>query len=260
LRGALAPSAVAERGFRTDDPMTLKHELRKRLWTFGLDVSRFEATSHPVARRRQLLAQLRIDVVLDVGANVGQWASELRDEVGFTGRIRSFEPMRAAFGELQSRAAGDADWEVFNCGLGDDPGEHVIHVAGNSYSSSLLKMLPAGEAAAPESRTVGQETVTVKTLDDVFESLCSPDDRIYLKIDTQGYEGRVLRGAKRSLARIDAVQLEMSLVPLYEGELSLLELVQLMQDEGFDMVALEPGFSDPRSGRLLQVDGVFDRR
>src|SRR5262245_257178 len=225
--------------------MTLKHELRKRLWSVGYDLSRFDPASHPIARRRQLLMQLRIDVVLDVGANVGQWAGELRDEVGFEGGIRSFEPMRAAFERLENRAAGDADWQVFNFGFGDESGERVIHVSANSYSSSLLEMLPAHEQAAPESKVVGHETVTVKTLDEVFEDVCSPADRVFLKIDTQGYEGRVLHGAQRSLARIDAVQLEMPLVPLYEGELAFVELVRLLQDAGYELVALEQGFNDP---------------
>lgn len=237
--------------------MSTKHGLRKRLWTLGFDISRFNPESHPVARWRQRLEACRIGVVLDVGANVGQWAQELREDVGYNGRIRSFEPMSAAFEALQARAAQDPDWEAFHFALGDAEGNVTINIAQNSHSSSILEMLPAHEAAAPESVFVGQEEVTLRTLDGIFDEVCLPGDRVYLKIDTQGYEGCVLSGARRSLPKIDVVQLEMPLAPLYAGERSLVELLELMLGEGYELIALDPGFTDPRTGRLLQVDGVF---
>jgi hypothetical protein len=80
-----------------------------------------------------------------------------------------------------------------------------------------------------------------------------------MKIDTQGYESRVLQGAQGSLARIDTVQMELSLVPLYEGELLFQEMWELLRAKGYTLVAIESGFSAPASGQLLQVDGIFHR-
>jgi FkbM family methyltransferase len=160
---------------------------------------------------------------------------------------------------LRARASKDADWETFNFALGDAEGEHTINISRNSFSSSILEMLPAHEAAAPESRYVGAETISVRTLDGIFDDVCPPGTSVYLKVDTQGYEGRVLRGARRSLSKIDVVQLEMPVVPLYDGELTLIELLELMRDEGYVLVALDPGFTDPRTGYILQVDGAFRR-
>jgi FkbM family methyltransferase len=239
--------------------VTLKHRLRRHLWTIGWDVVRFAPGAHPIARRRKLLATYGIGVILDVGANDGQYGATLREDLGFDGYIRSFEPMGAAFSRLEARAARDPRWDVFQLALGDEEGTATINIAGNSYSSSLLDMLPAHAAAAPESRSVGTEEVALTTLDAVFDDACPDAERVFLKIDTQGYEGPVLRGAARSLSRVDVVQLEMSLVPLYAGELSLVELVTYMLGEGFVLVALEPGFTDPRTGELLQVDGIFHR-
>jgi FkbM family methyltransferase len=237
----------------------MKHELRRRLWTLGVDISRFDPHSHPVARYRLLLAEQMITVVLDVGASSGEWGQVLRDDVGFSGVIYSFEPTRSAYGALKLRAASQANWKAFNIALGDSEGRQTINVAGNSYSSSLLQMLPRHEAAAPESGYVGTETVEVRRLDDVFEELGLDTERVCLKIDTQGYESRVLSGARHSLSRIDVVQLEMSLVPLYEGQSTLVDLLELMFDHGYELVDLERGFSDSDTGQLLQVDGIFRR-
>jgi FkbM family methyltransferase len=205
------------------------------------------------------MSSYEIDVVLDVGANTGQFANQLRREVHFAGRIHSFEPLSSAFRVLQGSASRDVDWFTHNFALGDREEKRVIHVSANSYSSSLLDMLPTHAAAAPESRFVGSEEVSVRTLDSIFDEICALGDRVYLKVDTQGYEGRVLRGGRQSLPRVDTVQLEMPLVPLYSGESEFRELYDVMLDEGYVLVALDPGFNDPRTGQLLQVDAVFHR-
>ena len=237
----------------------LQNRLRRLAWRTGYDITPFNAKWSSVARRGKLLSFLGVDVVLDVGANEGQYGLELREDIGFRGRICSFEPVGGAYRALAARAAGDPSWTTFNVGLGDAPGRATINVAGNSESSSLLPMLPAHLDAAPEGRFVRTEEVEIQTLDAVFGDLTEPGEHVYLKIDTQGFEGRVLRGAERSLAAIDTVQLEMPLTPLYDGELGFTELFTGMLDRGYEIVGLEPGFSDPATGTLLQVDGIFHR-
>jgi FkbM family methyltransferase len=239
--------------------MNLKYELRRRLWRLGFDLARFKPESHAVARRRRLMSSLGIDVVLDVGANTGQHAHHLRTDLGFEGRIYSFEPMSVPFRRLHSRARQDPKWQAFNFALGDVEGTVTINVAGNSESSSMLEMLPAHLEAAPESRFVDTEEVEIRTLDSIFGDLCHSGERVYLKIDTQGFEGRVLRGAGRSLPKIGTVQVEMSLTPLYSNEMTFGELYQLLLDKGYTMVGLEPGFTDAQTGRLLQADAIFHR-
>jgi FkbM family methyltransferase len=239
--------------------VTVKHELRRLVWKLGYDVTPFNATWSGVARRRHLLCSLGIDVVLDVGANVGQYARQLRRDVGFEGRICSFEPMRGAFRVLEVEAADDPKWSTFNLAIGDVAGSATINIAANSESSSLLPMLASHSEAAPESRFVGTEQIETQTLDALFDNLCATGEHVYLKIDTQGFEGRVLAGADRSLPRIDTLQIEMALTPLYEGEIAFADLLELLLDRGYVIVGLEPVFTDPRTGRLLQVDAVFHR-
>ena len=239
--------------------MSIKHELRTYLWKIGYDISRFTPTSHPLARRKQILASYEIDTVLDIGANAGQFAQELRSDIGYTQRILSFEPLSTAFKLLKENAKDDPSWDVFNCAIGDTAEKREINVAGNSFSSSLLTMLPSHLKSAPGSKYIGKEVIDIKTLDSLFSESCKTAKNIYMKIDTQGFESKVLKGAENSLTHIDTVQMEMSLVPLYDGELLFNDMCILMSKKGYTLVAIENGFSDPASGQLLQVDGIFHR-
>jgi FkbM family methyltransferase len=218
----------------------------------------YNPEQHPQRRRLQLLRHHEIDLVLDVGANVGQFAIELRRS-GYRGRIVSFEPLADAFAELQIAARGDASWRVVKLALGADKGTSVINRAANVESSSFLAMLPRHLEAAPHSNYRATEVVEVETLDAMFGEYCSGARRIFLKIDTQGFESQVLDGATESMARIDLVQLELSLVPLYKGQALMDELKSRLEALGYALIGLDSSFADARTGQVLQVDGVFRR-
>ncbi len=160
---------------------------------------------------------------------------------------------------LERNAKYDPNWTVFNYAMGDVKEKREINVAGNSLSSSLLDILPSHLNAAPESKYIGKEIIEVKTLDSIFDEICGNSRNIYLKIDTQGFESKVLKGAVKSLSKIDTVQMEMSLVPLYHGELLFDEMCVFMRGKGYTLIALENGFSVPISAQMLQVDGIFRR-
>jgi FkbM family methyltransferase len=234
---------------------TIKRALRR----FGFDIVRFRPSSTDTAKLAALLRHADIDLVLDVGANEGQYALDLLDG-GFGGRVVSFEPLRQAHARLSQAAAGQPRWTVHErCAIGEHDGEVQIHIAGNSVSSSIRPMLEQHAQSAPESRYVGTESVPLKRLDDIAAPYLAGSRNVYLKVDTQGYEGAVLRGAPALLRQARAVQLELSLVPLYEGQELWQHFLTLMQAEGFELWTLLPGFVDPASGRTLQFDGVFLR-
>lgn len=224
----------------------------------GFDVVRYHPGGSATARRMHLLRLHGVDLVLDVGANVGQYGRALRAD-GYAGRILSFEPLSDAFERLRRTASRDGAWQAVRCALGDRDGTATLNVAGNSVSSSVLPMLPAHLRSAPRSAYVGAEEVPVRRLDSVLAGHGGPGGRAFLKVDAQGYERAVLDGASGCLAGIAGVQLEMPLTPLYQGEASMPELVEYMAGRGFALVSLEPAWSDPASGRLLQVDGIFFR-
>lgn len=217
---------------------------------FGFDLVRFD--------RGKLLAHHGITVVFDIGANVGQYGDELR-ALGFRGKIVSCEPLRSGFERVARRAAGDPRWTALHVALGDDDSVRTINVSANVQSSSLLPMMPQHVAAAPQSAYQRTEQVQVLRLDTIYDDHVGPDDRVFVKLDVQGYERLVLAGAQRSLPRLCGMQIEMSLVPLYQGEANYLDLIAEMTRHGFQLMSVEPVFRDPRSGQLLAMDGVFFR-
>jgi FkbM family methyltransferase len=238
--------------------MDPKGFLQKLLRRCGLDVRRYDPQQDAVRRRQLLLAHHDVRLVLDVGANAGQYARLLR-RGGYTHRIVSFEPQSSAFEVLRNRAVRDPNWSAMNLALSDADGTARFNVAGNSLSSSLLGMLPAHSESAPESSYVGHEAVTTRRLDGLLQTLAIEGTAVYLKVDTQGSELKVLLGAGAALRLIDTLELELSLVPLYQGAPLFADMLAWLAERGYELVGLEPAFSDPRSGRLLQADGFFHR-
>lgn len=215
--------------------------------------------SQPIKNRHvRLLSRLNIDVVFDGGANNGQYGRQLIAS-GYENRIVSFEPLTTAFGKLQANAQGNRQWEVLNIALGSVDGTDEINVAGNEQSSSLLNMAPQPTASAAKSAYVGKQEITVRRIDSIIDEHCQMDDRVFLKLDVQGYEKHVLEGAANSLDRFSGVQLEMSTASFYEGEASLLEMIPYMQERGFALASLGNVWSDPQTMQLMQVDGTFVR-
>lgn len=205
-----------------------------------------------------MLASLQVDLVVDVGANIGQYGADLR-RFGYEGRILSFEPMRAAHAILLKRAEADGSWTAVRSALGVDVGGIDINVAGNSISSSVLPMLDRHADVAPKSRYVGVETVPMARLDEVASDQIKVARSPFLKIDTQGYEATVLKGAEGVLSRLVGVELEMSLVPLYQGQMLMSETIDWMTEHGFRLGGLSRGLCDGESGETLQADGIFLR-
>lgn len=232
--------------------------MRGALHRCGADIIRYPGR-HPGARRVHLLNHYGVTVVIDVGANDGGYARELR-EFGYRGRIVSFEPLGDVYHRLSEAASRDDHWVAIRSAVGDTTGRVVMNVAGNSTSSSVLPMLETHEKCAPSSEYVGTEDVPIVRLDDVWSDHTNASDVTFLKVDTQGFERQVLDGALQSLPYFMGIQLELSFVPLYEGAMLFPEAMERLTSTSFDLVSLEPGFSDPASGRMLQADGVFMRR
>jgi FkbM family methyltransferase len=206
----------------------------------------------------ELMRLQGVDIVLDVGAAVGNYGKWIR-EAGYRGRICSFEPLSAAFKQLERNSASDPLWECRKLALGPEPGTAEINVAGNSDSSSLLPMEKRHEQSAPESAYIGAETVEVSTLDAIWEEVVGDARKVFVKLDVQGYELETLRGGASALPRIYGVQAELSLVPLYENGPLWMEVIDFLTEQGLHVAGIEAGHTDPRTGEMLQCDAIFIR-
>lgn len=184
-----------------------------------------------MGQRSYLVQQLRIETVLDVGANVGQYASELRRS-GFRGAIHSFEPGGEAFATLAATVKRDLRWEVHHKALAAEPGCATLQSWPRASDWASLRQPAAGTV-----EILGQpqtETVTTQRLDAwLAEHLDVDPDRTLLKVDVQGSERDVLSGAGDMLGRFALVEVEAPLVEMYTGEASLSELLMLLGNAGF---------------------------
>jgi FkbM family methyltransferase len=237
----------------------LKSILKRAFYQLGFDVRRFDPVSSEGARLMAMFSAHRINLVFDVGANIGQFGQSLRS-FGYRGRIVSFEPLLPAWDRLVKTSRRDPQWEVAaRTALGSEDGEIEMNVASNSVSSSVLTMLDAHVKAAPHSVYVKRERLPLRRLDSIGPKYIRDESIVLIKIDTQGFEAQVLEGASGILARTVGLHLELSLVPLYEGQSLYLQMIGQLISLGFELWAIIPGFTDPSSGRLLQVDAVFFR-
>lgn len=225
----------------------MKEALKRLFHLAGVDVRPYTPRHFPARSRAKLLTDRRLDLVLDVGANAGQWAGEVRQE-GYRGRLICFEPLLSAFTKI-------SEPEKLRVALGNSDGTTVLNVAGgNTRSSSILPMADRHVAAAPETAYVATEEVPLHRLDAYeYREPC------FLKIDAQGSELDILTGAQATLAYCVGLELELSLVELYEGQALAHELIPYVYERGFRMLSVWPGFTDPVSGELLQMNGMFAR-
>jgi FkbM family methyltransferase len=229
--------------------------LRRMVHRAGFDLVR-EDFSYRFAFALQTQA---IETVLDVGANVGQFGADLR-RAKYTGAIVSVEPLGDAYRQLARRAAADPLWTAERAAVSDEPGTLTMNVSANSVSSSVLPMRGEHTSAAPDARYVATEEVPATTVDALVATHGLDPATTLLKIDVQGYEKAVLDGAAQTLPKLAAVRTEMSLTPLYEGQTLMPEMIVFLDAQGFDLWLVERGFTDPRTRRVLQMDGIFFRR
>lgn len=237
----------------------IKDLVKRTIRWGGYELTLRTPATDPFLQLLQVIRSQAIDTVIDVGANKGQFASELR-ATGFQGKIVSFEPLPDAYEELKAASASDPNWQVHDrCAVGAAAGTATMNVSGNSVSSSLLPMTEAHTSAASRSRYVDTVEVPVIRLDDIADEHRFKDGRCLLKIDTQGFEWEVLDGAEATLSMCQAVICELSLVHLYEGQRLWLEVIGRFEDNDFVLWTLQKGFVDKATGRSLQMDGIFVR-
>ena len=223
----------------------------------GYDLVPYTYRTHAVLRQRKLMETSQIDLVLDVGANIGNYGIKLLENMGYRGAVVSFEPMEKEYRILEGRASKYPNWSTVNCALGSHNGKSEINISENSVSSSLLDILPSHTESAPTSRYISKQEIDVSTLDFFMFEEKPSHKNILLKLDVQGYEYEVLKGAKNLLENIKMLHVELSLDNLYQDGCSFDEMYAHLRSLNFKLVGVEPGFSKQSTGELLQIDGLF---
>lgn len=232
---------------------TIKFLFRK----VGLEVNRLNTDNSGSLQIIKIIEHFNINSIYDIGANTGQYASELF-QLGFKGRIISFEPLTLPYSTLVLNSKRNSRWFVHDkCAIGNAKSYILMNVSKNSVSSSILPILDAHVESAQDSVYVDSESVEVETFDSIFPFYFQENDKSLLKIDTQGFESHVLDGSINSLNKITLIQCELSLVPLYENQKLYKEMIEKIESLGFTLWSIRSGFTNRRNGRTLQVDAIF---
>ncbi|HET6225684.1 MAG TPA: FkbM family methyltransferase [Bacteroidia bacterium] len=230
--------------------------LNSVLHKIGFELARYNKGINGILRRGAIFEKFNIDLIIDVGANTGLYGKECRQS-GYKGQLISYEPLTNAFEKLIRNIKNDPAWKAYNFALGSENSKQLINVSANSHSSSILEISDTHTNAETSASYIGKQEIQIKTLDSVFDDIKGKSREIFLKIDTQGFELNVLKGAANSLSKIHTVQLEMSLQSLYIGQPLYKDVMAFLHSNDYTLLDVEPGFADSNTGSLLQFDGIF---
>jgi FkbM family methyltransferase len=240
----------------------MKRHLRRLLRRLDLDIVRTHTTYEGHLAR--LLKALNVNLAFDVGAHYGEFATLLRD-VGYGGRIVSFEPAPDSFRRLSAAMSRDRRWQGQSIALGASAGVNELHITSASDQSSFL--LPSSQSRAvfgEATAIVRNQPVTVARLDDLIDSLlhdCEEFPRIFLKLDTQGYDWEVVKGGPLTINRyVVGMQTELAATALYEDQPRFPQSAQAFLDLGFEATGLYAVSRDPKDMiTALEYDLVLRR-
>lgn len=228
---------------------------RKIAKIFGYEL--IKRKKHPTLDTHviNLINHYKIDLVLDVGANYGQFGSMLRRE-GYKGDIHSFEPVSHSFDNLKKTSLNDEKWFVHKLAMGAAHGKETINVSKASDMSSFLNPNDFGEERFKKIDVIDKEVVEVETIDGFLSRQITDFNikRILLKMDTQGYDLNVLEGSLNSIDYIAGILSEISLLPIYSGMPHYLDALRKYEDYGFVVTGLYPVTRENKNLSVIEMD------
>ncbi len=238
---------------------SLRNKLMHLIRATGWSVRRFFPDTCLADYLHVLFHNLDINCVLDVGGRHGQFGEFLRDN-GYRGDIISFEPVAENYRLLNHRCSRDSRWTGYHYALGSDDTTREINVTESTSFSSFLLPNDWGRKTFLGSAVKKMETVTVRRLDGILGEVTAHIDRprIYLKMDTQGWDLEVFRGARGCRDDIMVLQTELSVQPIYKSVIAWREAIMEFEQNGFAVSALFPVSRD-RNLRLVETDCVMVR-
>lgn len=238
----------------------MKFFIKKLVYKLGYRISKSNLNNCEYLRLSYLLDLLSTCYLIDVGANIGQFAHNLRI-AGYEDYIFSIEPLPDAHKVLKAQSKNDRRWFVVeNLAVSDYSGETQINITSKSACSSLLKPTNFLLNSLSFSKLLSTQTVKVETISKVVSTYLPEKVPFALKIDTQGNEYDVLKGAASVISRCSLVYVETSEIPLYDGCLTSQDIILLMQSYGFDIWFKDLNIVNPTDCSAIQYDICFVNR
>ncbi len=223
----------------------------------GVSIRPYKPSTHHDLRLIRTMEHFKINLVLDVGANIGQYGLKLFSE-GYQGELISFEPILKCHKILVKKASKYRNWKVKEpCAIGEGNYISEINISKNEVSSSLLRINESHIKGAPDSVYVQKEEIQVKTLDS-FD--LDKNKNILLKIDVQGFELNVLKGAEELLTNVKLLSIELSLSEVYDNAPDWKTILKYLEERDYYLFGLNTAFVNNQTGQVLQIDGIFAKK
>ena len=226
---------------------------------FDLEIKRYNPQDDFNFLVTKCLRSFEIDCFWDIGANIGQTGLSIREH-GYNGNIISFEPQKEAYEKLLKVSSQDSKWQIFEkCGVGND-GFKKLNISKNSVSSSFLQIKKLHLDSSPDSQFIKEENVKIISLDKIFIAGNKSFDKNFLKIDAQGYEKEILDSGKNVLDSFIGISCEISIHPLYEGESKLFEMIDYLNNRGYEIYSIHNSYYEIKYGQTFSIDVVFIKK
>jgi len=222
------------------------YKLQKKKKIYNLEDHLFNIFNH-----------LDINFVIDVGANNGQFGSLLRRN-GFKGEILSFEPCKDSFENLKKASSNDDSWTAINSALGNKREHKEINIFGASDLNSFLEVSDIGSDRFKHNfEKVNSELVEISTLNEFLKKINLTEKRVFLKMDTQGYDLNVFRGANKFYSSILGLMAEIPVQKIYNSNENYHETIEEYESNDFRITGIFPVSHNKKNHTVIEFDCVM---
>ncbi len=229
----------------------MRHFFKKILTLFDIEICRIKTSE------LFFLRSYGIETVFDIGANVGQFAKEIRRELPYA-QIYSFEPVKETYAALVKNFSDDTKFRAFPVGLGSRKEKKEIRISAYSPSSSFLPQSEILKTVFPHTKETGVETVSIERLDDIWREVGKPRSAL-VKMDTQGFEAEVISAGKECLRASRMIIIETSFVEIYTGQPLFGDIYESLKKLGFSYHGSLRAKRNPKTGEVMFEDSIFVR-
>ena len=232
--------------------------MRRLLRKFGYELVKTKKDPNLDTFLRNYFKRVHVDVVIDIGANIGQFGKKLRS-LGYRGEIYSFEPVSESYRRLLKNSKNDLNWFAFNYGFAEESGDAIINVSRSSDFSSILDTNDFGtDFFSKKMSRQGTENIKLRRFDSFYSEQNFQDQSLLMKLDTQGYDLSVLRGSVNSLSAIGAILTETAFIPIYSGMPLFDDIRSFVEKYDFKLSFMFP-VSKNAKGQIIETDSFFTK-
>lgn len=250
--------SISEYAIKAIEYLALSFQYPERFFEISRHVIFNREVVHELARltpQRKWFTGLKLDTIIDVGAYIGSFAFAMRTMFP-EAAIHSFDPMAENIEKISRLMKRDQRFFSYQTALGDRQGSIDFWKSSFPASSSVLEMDEFHKQAFPESSTNEKITVPIARLDDFMPTI-QLGDNVLLKIDVQGFELAVLKGAEKTLKQTRHVISEVSYRRLYRDQALFDDVYKFLLQKGFQFGGLFDSLYSPSDGSVLQSDALF---